>query len=118
MAINVRLNPACDVSHSGLHLILDSPTQIKMPNKQMVRLTGVDESTTIGKLKEMLSAGGGSCAPVSLFLFLFYLVDVLRISLVPCQLIFLLCVLLFTSTCAHLVQAHTIITPSNVDVKH
>ena len=33
--------------------------QVKMPNKQMVRLTGVDESTTIGKLKEMLSAGGG-----------------------------------------------------------
>lgn len=31
---------------------------IKMPNKQMVRLTGVDDSTTIGKLKEMLSAGG------------------------------------------------------------
>lgn len=29
-----------------------------MPNKQMVRLTGVDESTTIGMLKDMLSSGG------------------------------------------------------------
>ena len=121
MAINVGLTSrkaACDffasVARSYLHLMLDSQTQIKMPNKQMVRLTGVDESTTIGKLKEMLSAGGGLCASIWFSLFRCFPLNLLPILLVfpfsqkPRQLLFLSCVLIFTFTQAYSAQICTV----------